>query len=211
MKLKAIFFDIDGTLLDTREFIYQAFEHSLGAHGHQPFTREELRIVMGKTLEGGYQTLAQLDDVEDLMNTHRAFQAANMNLSIPYPHVAETLDALKKKGLKIAGITTRSRDSAKATLKLAGLMEYFEFFVGMDDVENPKPHPEPLERALKHFELRPDEAMMVGDSDVDIMAGKAAGTYTAGCAYGFHPNHIADAEPDYLIDDVKEILTIISQ
>ncbi len=209
MKLKAIFFDVDGTLLDTNEYIYQAFEHALQKH-HSPQSRDVLQKVMGKPLDLCYQILTEHDDVEDLMEAHRQFQLENSQLSKPFPHTLSTLESIHASGFQIAAITTRARHSAQQTLEAADIFHYFNFFVGFEDVENPKPHPEPLIKALSYFAIDPKEAIMVGDSDVDVMAGKSAGTRTVGVTYGFNKDHIHLTSPDYLIHDIKDLLEIIT-
>ena len=84
MNLKAVLFDVDGTLLDTHEYIYQAFEHSLNKH-HKLLTRKEIKKIMGKPLEECYKILTELDDVTELADSHREFQTVNYHLSKPFP------------------------------------------------------------------------------------------------------------------------------
>lgn len=208
-KLKAVFFDVDGTLLDTTEFIYQAFEHSLEQHGHEILERDDMKKMMGYSLEDCYRNFISEDTVEHLVETHRSFQMENYELSEPYPHTHKTLEALHKKGFQIAAITSRSRYSAEETLEAAEIIPYINYFIGFEDVVNPKPDPEPIQKALNFFSLQPQEALMVGDSDVDVFAGKAAETGTVGVTYGFHGEAIIDTEPDYVIDDIQEILEIV--
>jgi pyrophosphatase PpaX len=208
MKYKAVLFDVDGTLLDTTEYIYQAFEHALKKH-HQPQSRERLQKVMGKPLDLCYQMLTELEDVELLMEAHRQFQLDHSELSKPFPSTVSTLKTLHSSGFQIAAITTRARESAKKTLEAADIFQYFHYFVGFEDVENPKPHPEPLLKTLSFFGINPSEAIMVGDSDVDVMAGKSAETKTVGVTYGFSKDHIHLAKPDFLIHDIKDILPIV--
>lgn len=208
MKLKAVLFDIDGTLLDTHEYIYQSFEHSLGKH-HKPLPRKVIQTIMGKPLEECYRILTKLENVENLANSHHGYQLANPNLVTPFPHTISTLEYLKKMGILIAAITTRGRNTVDGTLEQTGIIHYLNYVVAIDDVINPKPDPEGIRKALTYFEVKPEEAMMVGDSDVDVLAAQNAGVRSIAAAYGFHGKVLSKLNPDYLIDDIGEIVQIV--
>lgn len=83
--VRAVLFDVDGTLLDTTEFIYGGFDHTLAAHGHPSMERVRYARVMGKPLEICYAELAPGCDSVLLCETHRTWQAGNLHLSTPYP------------------------------------------------------------------------------------------------------------------------------
>lgn len=206
---KAVLFDIDGTLLDTSEFIFQAYEHTLATFGYPQSGRSDISKLIGKSLESCYRALTGSDEVENLCEAHRRFQAEHLDLSRPYPKAPDTLRALTDAGIKLAAVTTRARETSIKTLKLAGLLGYLDYVVALEDVENLKPHPEPLLRALGHLEVAPEEAAMVGDTDVDILAGRSAGLVTIGVTYGFHGTSIVQSNPDYTVDDIDEVLPLL--
>jgi pyrophosphatase PpaX len=208
MKKKAVFFDIDGTLLDTHEYIYQAFEHSLGKN-HKPLSREVLKTIMGKPLEECYRILTKLEEVNHLMKSHQEFQVINPGLVKPFPNTISTLEHLKEKGMLIAAITTRAGSTVKQTLDQTEISHYINYLVAFEDVVNPKPDPEGIRKALTYFEVKPEEAIMIGDSDVDVLAGQNAGVTSVGVTYGFHGKVIAELNPDYVIDDIKEVMNIV--
>jgi len=210
MNIKAVLFDVDGTLLDTNEYIYQAFEHSLDLH-YEPMSREILQKVMGKPLEECYRILTEQEDVTELANAHHVFQVENPHLSMPFPNTLKILKQLKKDNYSIAAVTTRARNTAEDTLDESGILPFLDYFVAIDDVANPKPHAEPVMKAVNYFGIDPAEAMMVGDSDVDVMAGKNAGVLTVGVSYGFHGESIVEADPDFVIDDISEIVEILKK
>lgn len=208
MKPKAILFDVDGTILDTHEYIYQAFEHSLGMH-HKPLTREEIQIIMGKPLEECYRILTELEDISELAESHKLFQANNAFLAKPFPNTIKTLEKIKKNGMLIGAVTTRAKESATESLDVNEVMPYINHFVAFEDVVNPKPDPEGIHQVLNYFGIDPSDAIMVGDSDVDVFAGKNAGVSTVGVTYGFHGENIVEADPDFVIDDIQEVLAVI--
>lgn len=211
-EFKAALFDIDGTLLDTSEFIFQAYEYTLKKFGLAPRTRSEVAALIGKPLETCYELLAPdvgIKAIPELAKTHRFFQGKHLDLSKPYPGTAETLAALKGAGIKIAAVTTRQRSSSVKTMALAGISRFIDFVVALEDVTHLKPDPEPVLKALAYLNVQPVDAIMTGDSDVDIFAGKNAGTATVGVTYGFHGKRIADCNPDYIIDSIEEIVPVI--
>ncbi|MDI6716724.1 MAG: HAD-IA family hydrolase [Actinomycetota bacterium] len=208
-KFKAALFDLDGTLLDTSEFIFQAFENTLSSHGIQPPSRHEISKLVGKPLEYCYKLLSGLANVDELCVEHRLFQANHLKLAKTYPGTGEVLQALKSADLKIATVTTRQRETSLRTLEITNLISYMDYVVALEDVENLKPHPEPVLKALNFLNVEPEGAVMVGDTDVDILAGKNAGTITVGATYGFRGMQIKDSDPDFIIDDIKEIIPLI--
>lgn len=205
--IKAVLFDVDGTLLDTSEYIYQAFEHSLKSVLGIKLDRSKIREVLGKPLVQCYEKLVPSQSISELSFAHKEFQNKNSHLAFAFPNAKETLSKLHQKGLLIAVITSRARESATVTLEQAGLMKYIDLFIGIEDVVAPKPDPEGINKALAQFGILAQEAVMVGDSDVDIMAGKSAGTGTIGVSYGFHGEKIGTHNPDKVIKSLLEILT----
>lgn len=207
--VRAVLFDVDGTLLDTTEFIYRGFEHALATHGHTIHSRDMIAALMGKPLDVCYQQLAPDGDAELLCDTHRTWQTTQLHLAQPFAGIPETLAALHAAGLRMAAITTRSRRTSVDTLRLTGLLPFFDLVLSGEDVTHLKPHPEPLHKALTALALTPDVAVMVGDTDADVLAGRAAGTRTVGVAYGFHGERLAAVIPDVLLSNPGEMLPLL--
>lgn len=203
--IQAVLFDVDGTLLDTTEFIYQGFVHTLAHHGHQPRTREELGAIMGQGLDRCYAALAPGDDPAVLVETHRSWQGENLHLSVSFPGVEDALSRLRDAGMRLAAITNRSRRTSVVTLERAGLVHYFAVVLSFEDMPRAKPEPDGLLIALERLGVAAEYAVMVGDTDNDILAGKAAGMRTVGVSYGFHGHAITDHNPDVVVHALTEI------
>lgn len=87
---------------------------------------------------------------------------------------------------------------------------FFKVIISLDEVEHEKPHPEPIEKALKLLNSTPQEAMMVGDNYHDIEAGKNAGTASVGVAWSVKGReYIESFQPDYIIDEMADLLKIL--
>ena len=208
--ITAILFDIDGTLLDTREFIIQATEHALKSCGYPIPDRTTISRTVGEPFPKYYYILAGADaNTDKLIKAHRDFQVNNFSLSIPFPVSVEVLRKLKHKGYKLAAITTRHKNTSHPTLINSGIFDLFDAIITTDLVKETKPNPTPLFKALEILKEKPEHAVLIGDSHFDIEAGKNAGTKTIRVTYGFHKDNLHNPEPDYFVDDLKDLFNII--
>lgn len=208
--ITTILFDVDGTLLDTTELIFQALENSFAVNSKVTLTREQFRTVVGRPLTECYQILTGQNEVEAFCLTHHDFQLKNLHLSKPYSNTVATLKKLKNDGMKIAAVTSRKKKSTSLTLEQAGISPYLDFSIFADEVTRHKPDPESLNKAMAFLKSDPAESIMVGDSEADILGGKNAGVTTVGALYGFHGKKLQEFQPDFTIDDISQIIDIIS-
>jgi len=206
---KAVLLDVDGTLLDAWNFVFNAVRHSLTAYGYPYPTEKNIKKVMGRPLTEFYELLLPETDPLILAKTHQKFQDENFHLVKAFPKAKKTLQNLKNSGFLIAAVSNRTRESLLRSLKAAEIFEYFDVVVSADDVRNPKPHKEHLLFALEQLQVKPANSYMVGDTDQDILAGKSAKVKTVGATYGFLGSEIKKYQPDYLIDDIEELLEIL--
>jgi pyrophosphatase PpaX len=212
MPITTVLFDVDGTLLDTSEFILGAFEHALAHHGLPPMPRDTMLQRIGEPLEEIYNSLSigGSPSFAELVETHRTFQAANLHLSVPFPDTVATLARLKDAGFALAAVTSRSRRTSLDTLEQSGLLDYLAVVVSAEDAAALKPHPAPLLQALAQLGRDPGEAAMVGDTPHDIAAGRAAGMRTIGALYGFRGEAAMRAAcADALIAQVGDIVPVL--
>ena len=207
---KAVLFDIDGTLIDTWDFVIGAFKYTLNFHNHPQPADKVIKSFMGKPLLEFYKAaFPNIQDATQFAKTHHDYQVDKFDLGKPFPKVKQTLKKIKTQGIFIAAVSNRTKNSLHKSLKIAKIDQYFDLVVSAEDVKNPKPHKEHLMKALKHFKVSPKNAFMVGDTDHDIMAGKNAGTKTIGVTYGFFGQSIKETNPDFVIDDMKELLGVL--
>jgi pyrophosphatase PpaX len=202
--IETVLLDVDGTLLDTREFILQAFEFTCARHGIDAPTREVLSSQVGLSLEEIYESLER-EHATLLIETHRAFQVENLHLARAFPGVAETLEALRGAGLALAAVTSRSRRTSVLTLELTGLAPWFDTVVSAEDAQPLKPDPAPLRFALERLGRHHSTAAMVGDTAHDVSAGKALGTHTVAVTYGFAGASVRESLPDAVIESFVEL------
>lgn len=212
--IKAVIFDADGTLLDTREFIYQAFEQSFQSQGHTVPSRALLLQHMGKPLVEIYEALAkEVDaDIEKLVARHKELhQGELLPLVAGYEGLRDLFDTIHARGMRIAVCTNRDAH-AKHLFELIGIRDEFDAFVTSDDVLNQKPDPEGIRKILGQFAISPEQAVMVGDTEADMGAGKNAGVaITIGVTHGFGTEAILrETGADHVVGHLNEIMPIIT-
>jgi pyrophosphatase PpaX len=210
--ITTILFDLDGTLIDTNELIIKSYLHTLEKYYPGKYKREDVLPFMGPTLTEVFGKMDP-DQVEEMILEYRRFNLANHDLLVKeFIGVAETVDTLKKKGYKMGIVTTKRHDTVLKGLRLMKLDSYFNVIIAIDHVKKEKPDPEPVLKALEQLGSKPDESIMIGDNFHDILAGKNAGTKTAGVAWSLKGrDYLAQFEPDYIFDNMADLLTILGE
>ncbi|MED3561589.1 pyrophosphatase PpaX [Bacillus xiapuensis] len=210
--ITTLLFDLDGTLIDTNELIIATYLHTLEKYYPNKYKREDVLPFMGPTLHEAFSTVDP-DRVEEMILEYRTFNLANHDLLVKeFPNVLETIQTLKEKGYKLGIVTTKKHDVSLKGLRLMKLEEYFDVIVAMDHVTKVKPDPEPIFKALEQINSTPKETIMVGDNFHDILAGKNAGTKTAGVAWTIKGrDYLAKYEPDYMLENMADLLTILGE
>jgi pyrophosphatase PpaX len=104
------------------------------------------------------------------------------------------------------------RNTVEMGLRLVGLDKFFQTVVTLDDVENAKPDPEPVQKALARLDSTPERAIMVGDSKYDILAGQNAGTKTAGVSWTIRGSeYLQQFNPDYMLNEMTDLLDVLGE
>lgn len=212
LRVDSIFFDVDGTLVDSREDIVGAANHALHALG-LPEKKKELivsyvgtgvRDLIKKSL--GAKQASLVEEAVDIFS--RYYMAHSHDKSTLYPHVKEILEYFKDKRKYI--LTNRYRRFADATLKGLGVRSYFEEIFGGDDENCLKPLPCVLDKIFLELKLNKARTIVVGDMAIDVKTGKNSGVATCWVTYGLgKPEEIKPLKPDYIIDDILELKEVI--
>ncbi|CAM4496321.1 pyrophosphatase PpaX [Paenibacillus typhae] len=211
--IEYVLFDLDGTIVNTNELIINSFMHALKENNLPPLSREQIIPHMGTTLQQQISTFSGLVDTSALELSYRAYNNAHHDeLIAAFPHVNETMDELLRRGIKLGIVTTKIRPTTLRALEMFDLLKYMETIVTVNDVEHPKPHPEPVLTALRNLNADPQRTLMVGDSAVDIQSAQAAGVRVAGVSWSLKGEEtLRKYHPDYIIQDMTDLLTIVEQ
>jgi pyrophosphatase PpaX len=213
MAKHAILFDLDGTLVDTIELIMKSMEFTFrdfdGPRPTRDVWLEGLGITLRTQLAAWARTPAELDW---LIARYRVFQSEHHDaMTAPYPGVTEVLDELRAAGHPMALVTSKLHALATRVLRHVEFVSHFDTVVGGDSIENPKPHPEPVFRALTDLKRPAHQAIFVGDSPHDIRAGNAAGVATAAALWGpFSREQLTPAQPTYWVGSIHELPPLIA-
>lgn len=210
--INTILFDLDGTLIDTNELIISTYLHTLEKYYPGKYSREDVLPFLGPTL---HEVFGAMDPerVEEMVLEYRTYNIANHDSLVKeFVGVMETIETLKKKGYKLAIVTTKREDVAFKGLRLMKLDSYFDVMIAYDHVKKVKPDPEPIFLALEKLGSKPEEALMVGDNFHDVLAGKNAGTKTAGVAWSIKGReYLAKYEPDFMLENMTDLLSILGE
>ena len=189
MTLKLAIWDMDGTIVDSREVIQTAMERTFENLGLAPPPYEEPRKTIGLGLQEACQILApDYEDIDHLAATYKqAFVArrAEPNFKEPlYDGAVETLERLANEGWLIAMATGKSHQGIRAIFEMHPLSHYFDTIWCADDGPG-KPHPFMCQEAMKAVGAEPHQSLIIGDAVHDITMGRNAGIYTLGVSWGF--------------------------
>jgi HAD superfamily hydrolase (TIGR01549 family) len=209
-KLKAILFDYDGTLRDSRSLIYASYEHAFKANGLPPPSKQAIdpHIHHGSFV---HQALASEVASEDFEKEYRVKVAELMPSVSLFDGVRQLLQKLSQDGYKI-GLVTAAKSPHEDLLR-HGVADYFNVIVAAKDITNHKPHPEGISLAVERLGIAPDEAVYVGDMMTDMYAAKDAGLRAAiGITIGFaNRRELETAGADFIIDDLQELPDLIAR
>ncbi|MCT4785280.1 pyrophosphatase PpaX [Exiguobacterium aestuarii] len=203
--MDTLLFDLDGTLLDTNPLIIASFRHTFEYYfPEHTYRDEDIYRFIGPTLEKSFRELNEAE-WKEMQAFYRSFNIAmHDQLVAEYPGVIEGLYRLHAKGYKMGVVTSKGRPVVERGLRLFNIDHLFDVVVTADDVENEKPHAEPVERALQALDSSPERAVMVGDNDTDIFSGKNAGTKTAAVGWALKGRPFLESlEPDVIIDSME--------
>jgi phosphoglycolate phosphatase len=207
--LHLIIFDFDGTLGDTRANIVLTMRQTLERLGYAQPDEDTIAATIGVPLEKGFEQMLpgiSPDDVALCARTYREIFETNRKVLVPklFPHVKETLEALKKAGLVLTVASSRSSKSLNEFLREMDIAPYISYVLGADNVTHAKPHPEPVLKTMAEMGFRAEETLVVGDMPVDILMGKGAGARTCAVTYGNATREeLAAAGADVIIDDLN--------
>lgn len=210
--INTVLFDLDGTIIDTNELIISSFLDVLGRHyPNEVYTRERIIPHMGATLEAQLRIFSGREDVTDLVKDYRTYNNAHHDEMVrQFPHVLEVMDTLYHRGVTLGVVTTKIQSTAMRSLETLGLLKYMAAIVTVEDVEHPKPHPEPVLTAVQRLYADPSRTIMVGDSGADIQAANTAGVKSAGVAWSLKGVEVLQKyNPDYILNDMRDIYSVL--
>lgn len=210
--ISTIVFDLDGTLVQSHTNIYkatiQAFEE-LKIEYNLP--EDQFYTKIGHHFEDIFNDFGiVVNDFEQFIGVYKTAYFNFIDSSVLYPNVEEVLNELKVREYKIALLTTKGQDQADKIINHFNLPHNFDYIMGRRPGITHKPAPDMLLKICDELNSMPENTMMVGDTEMDVLCGKNAGSKTCGVTYGYRTKEdVQGLEPDFVIDKFKQILDIL--
>jgi phosphoglycolate phosphatase len=212
-EVRALIFDLDGTLIDSKLDLALAVNAVLAEMGCGPLPHEQIFGYIGqgaprliaRALGKGATSEDCQRGLEFFIQYYSLHKLDNTSL---YPGVREALAALA--GMPMAVLTNKPVGASRGILQELGLAETFQIIYGGNSFERKKPDPMGVETILREFGAAPAQVMFVGDSDIDVLTARNAGTWVCGVTYGFGSHRLSEFPPDLLVDSLTELLPHLS-
>ena len=214
--IKLVIFDFDGTLADTKENIILTFQMTMKELGVEIKSRQECAATIGLTLEDAFKVLYPGMAAEKyilLRDTYRRIFKENRKILVPglFPEVMDTLEELRRRGYLMSIASSRLSPSLHSFLEDMKIAHLFEYAVGGDNVEHPKPAPDAVLQILRHYNLSAEEAFVVGDMPFDINMATNAGVKSCGVTWGnADAAQLKESGANYIIDKMSQLLEILN-
>ena len=205
--IKAFLFDLDGTLVNSREGIIETLTNFLHSKGKN-IQKEQIRKMFGTPIEVIFRTIVpniEEDEVWNYVKEVREVYAKNhLQITETFPEAKDLLKMLLEKGYRLGVASTKLKKFVVEALEHFDLLPFFEEVVSGYEVENHKPAPDILLEITKRMNISPSESVYIGDAPSDIEAGKKAGTMTIAVLTGSHTEEkFRDVQPDFVIPNLK--------
>lgn len=212
MPHRAVIFDLDGTLVDTAPDLMRATNHVLESLGRRPISLNEVRAFVGHgaraLLTRGLKATGGLPEAYDVEPDYRRFvdfYALNIaGDSAPFPGLIPLLERLIAEGFGLGICTNKLEGLSVKLLEALGLSQYFGSVVGPDTIGIAKPDPRPFHEAVARLGLTSPRALMVGDSETDILTARNAGVPVIAVPFGYTPRPVREFGPDRMIGHFDE-------
>jgi phosphoglycolate phosphatase len=212
--VRALIFDLDGTLIDSGVDLALSVNVTLKQTGRSPLPHDQIFSYVGqgapRLIEQALGPGATRDECEQALAFFLSYYREHMlDNTVTYPGVREGLAALE--GMPMAVLTNKPVRFSRQILEGLGLASYFRYIYGGNSFESKKPNPAGMEVLLRDFGASPKQAMLVGDSEVDVQTARNAGTWCCCVTYGLGSTQLADNPPDLLVQSLTELAAYLDQ
>jgi len=207
-----ILFDLDGTLIDSTDAIVSTFHHSFNVHGFKNPSDEEIMALIGYPLDLMYRDLGvEEDKIWDFVATYKE---EYRKISTQKTKLLECAKEAVNRADKIATlgiVTTKTGRYSELLMEHFGLMKYFKVLIGREHVKEPKPHAEPILKALEELNIQGKEIWMIGDTKLDLISAKNADVNSIGVLSGYGTKETLLKHTNVLVDDALKAIEFLQK
>ena len=181
-----ILFDLDGTLIDSTEAILESFHNSFDVHNYPHADDEAIKALIGHPLDVMYARLGVEEAlVWDFVATYKEhYRLISTQKTVLLPDAKEAV-ALASTFARLGIVTTKTGAYSRVLMEHFELMDYFEVLIGREDVTHPKPHAEPINKAVEQMGVDKESCWIIGDTRLDLGSAKNAGIGSVGVLSGY--------------------------
>ncbi|MFS1068549.1 HAD family hydrolase [Enterococcus casseliflavus] len=214
-QVECVLFDLDGTLLDSKECSVKATKAAFKEMGLKVPSEVVIEHYMGIPIEESFFKMSEqpLDQetATELIRIFRAYYQTYEESTLKvFPEIPHVLEILNKRKVPCFVVSSKKTAVVKRNLAAQDLVAFFEEIIGSDAVTHYKPHPEGINKVVAHYQFDLTKTIMIGDAIFDIQMGKAAGVKTIAVTWGSHdPKKLSEENPDALVDAPREILDFL--
>jgi len=205
-----ILFDLDGTLIDSTEAILESFETALGTFGEVMPDESAIKAEIGHPLDVMFRTLGVSEEkVWDHVHAYKQhYRKIACEKTLLLPGALEAIELASKHAV-LGVVTTKTAEYSKEMLEFMNVMHYFDVLIGREDVTCPKPHPEPVLKAVSKLKADKNRCWMIGDTPMDLDAAKAAGIRSVAVTCGYTSGNVLSRYTPLLAKNALEAVKII--
>ena len=212
-QIQLVVFDLDGTLVDSKQDLALSVNAVRGEMGLSPLPLDLIASYIGhgatELVRRALGTLGSSENVEKGLAFFLSYYREHMlDHTTPYPGVPEALEKLRSH--KLAVLTNKPVIFSREMLTRLGFAPYFAFVYGGNSFPQKKPDPVGLHKMMEDLAISAAQTIMVGDSDTDVLTGRNARVWTCGVTYGFGAETLEQAPPDFVIDDLRELPPLLN-
>lgn len=208
-KFSAVFFDLDGTLVDSETLASEATDRAFREVLKRPISSEENAKLKGRPVK---KLLSEWfpNEGEEIYNTIISHFSRRMDEIMPFSGIVDLLDVLEKAGIPMAVVTSGQREVAEKLIHPSGISKYFKFLVCQEDTLKHKPDPEPVLLAAQKLGVRPEACLYIGDQPYDVISARSADMNVLGAVWG--PGKLSvlkEEKPTGIVTNPRNVLDYV--